>query len=79
MELTELSKDILNNLYLKDQMKLDGDFQVSDIIPANSSSSANKKPKCWLSDGFYKMEFYMLDSVSSDFLREVQVKEFVRA
>lgn len=45
-------------------MKLDGDFQVADIIAANPTSSTNKKPKCWLSDGIYKMEFYMLDSVS---------------
>lgn len=32
MELTELSRDILNNLYLKDQVKLDGDFQVLEIV-----------------------------------------------
>ncbi len=79
MELTELSKDILNNLYLKDQMKLEGDFQVTEIQTANISSSANKKPKCWISDGIYKMEFYMLDSVSLDFIKEISPKDFVRA
>lgn len=55
----ELTVDILNKIHQKDNEKISCFLQIAEF------NTEKEKEKIWLSDGVYKMNFFMLDSVNT--------------